>query len=174
MTDKDTGALPCRCPFPGGQTRHAKSHGPMSTCHGSPGRVLGMRREDLGSLAMFVAVAEERSFTRAAARLGISQSALSHAMRRLEARLSLRLLTRTTPIHAADRAGERLIETLGPTLDDIDAKLAALTELRERPAGAIRITTSQHAAQTLLWPVVDPPDRRASRHSVSNSTSIRA
>ncbi len=114
-----------------------------------------MRREDLGSLAMFLAVAEEQSFTRAAARLGISQSALSHAMRRLEAKLGLRLLTRTTRSVAPTEAGERLVETLRPALDDIDAKLAALTELRERPAGRIRITTSEHAAQTVLWPAVD-------------------
>lgn len=120
-----------------------------------------MRREDLGSLAMFLAVAEEQSFTRAAAKLGISQSALSHAMSRLEAKLGLRLLTRTTRSVAPTEAGERLAETLRPALDDIDAKLAALTELRERPAGTIRITTSGHAAQSVLWPVVN---RLAAEH----------
>lgn len=114
-----------------------------------------MRREELGSLAMFLAVADERSFTRAAARLGISQSALSHSMRRLEARLGLRLLTRTTRSVAPTEAGERLIETLRPALDEIDAKLASLTELRERPAGTVRITASRHAVRTVLWPVVD-------------------
>lgn len=93
-----------------------------------------MRREELGSLAMFLAVAEERSFTRAATKLGVSQSALSHAMRRLEAKLGLRLLTRTTRSVAPTEAGERLIETLRPALDEIDGKLASLTELRERPA----------------------------------------
>ncbi len=113
-----------------------------------------MRREDLGSLAMFLAVAEERNFTRAAARLGVSQSALSHSMRRLEAKLGLRLLTRTTRSVAPTVAGERLLETLRPALDDIDDKLASLTELRERPAGTIRITASKHAAQTILWPVI--------------------
>lgn len=104
---------------------------------------------------MFLAVAEERSFTRAAARLGVSQSALSHSMRRLEAKLGLRLLTRTTRSVSPTVAGERLLETLRPALDDIDNKLSSLTELRERPAGTIRITTSKHAARTILWPVVE-------------------
>ncbi|MDF0542905.1 LysR family transcriptional regulator [Sphingobium sp. H39-3-25] len=114
-----------------------------------------MRREELGNLAMFLAVAEERSFTKAAAKLGISQSALSHSMRRLEAKLGLRLLTRTTRSVAPTEAGERLIETLRPALDDIDDKLAALTELREKPAGTVRITTSAHAARAVLWPVIN-------------------
>ena len=104
---------------------------------------------------MFLAVAEERSFTRAAARLGVSQSALSHSMRRLETKLGLRLLTRTTRSVSPTVAGERLLETLRPALDDIDKKLSSLTELRERPAGTIRITTSKHAARTILWPVVE-------------------
>ena len=114
-----------------------------------------MKREDLGSLTMFLEVAEQRSFTRAASKLGISQSALSHAMRRLEAKLGLRLLTRTTRSVAPTEAGERLLETLRPALDEIDLKLAALTELREKPAGTVRLTTSIHAARTVLWPVVD-------------------
>jgi DNA-binding transcriptional LysR family regulator len=114
-----------------------------------------MRRGELGSLAMFLAVAEERSFTKAAAKLGISQSALSHSMRRLEAKLGLRLLTRTTRSVSPTEAGERLIETLRPALDDIDARLAALTELRDRPAGTVRITTSAHAARAVVWPVID-------------------
>lgn len=114
-----------------------------------------MRREELGNLAMFLAVAEERSFTRAAAKLGISQSALSHTVRRLEAKLGLRLLTRTTRSVAPTEAGERLIETLRPALDDIDDKLASLTELRERPAGTVRITSSMHAARATLWPAID-------------------
>jgi DNA-binding transcriptional LysR family regulator len=111
-----------------------------------------MRREELGDLAAFLAVADARSFTRAAARLGTSQSALSHVLKRLEARLGLRLLTRTTRSVAPTQAGERLIETLRPALDDIDARLAALTALREKPAGTIRINTSEHAAETVLWP----------------------
>jgi DNA-binding transcriptional LysR family regulator len=114
-----------------------------------------MRREDLGSLAMFLSVAEERSFTKAAAKLGVSQSALSHSMRRLEARLGLRLLTRTTRSVAATDAGERLIETLRPALEEIDYELASLTELRERPAGTVRITAGAHAARAVLWPVID-------------------
>lgn len=114
-----------------------------------------MKREDLGSLSTFLVVAEERSFTKAAAKLGISQSALSHSMRRLEARLGLRLLTRTTRSVAPTEAGERMLETLRPALDEIDTKLAELTELRERPAGTIRISAPEHAARTLLWPAVD-------------------
>lgn len=114
-----------------------------------------MQREHLGNLALFLAVAEERSFTRAAAKLGISQSALSHAIQRLEAQLGLRLLTRSTRSVSATEAGERLIETLRPAIDDIDRKLAALSDLRERPAGSIRITTPEHAARSLLWPAVD-------------------
>ncbi|MBB4099511.1 DNA-binding transcriptional LysR family regulator [Sphingomonas kyeonggiensis] len=109
----------------------------------------------MGSLAMFLSVAEERSFTRAAAKLGVSQSALSHSMRRLEARLGLRLLTRTTRSVAATDAGERLIETLRPALEEIDYKLASLTELRERPAGTVRITAGAHAARAVLWPAID-------------------
>jgi DNA-binding transcriptional LysR family regulator len=111
-----------------------------------------MKREDLGDLAAFLAVAEARSFTRAAAKLGTSQSALSHTLKRLEAGLGLRLLTRTTRSVAPTEAGERLIETLRPALDDIAERLAALTALREKPAGTIRINTSEHAAETVLWP----------------------
>jgi DNA-binding transcriptional LysR family regulator len=111
-----------------------------------------MRRDELGDLAAFLAVAEAASFTRAAAKLGTSQSALSHTIKRLEARLGLRLLTRTTRSVAATQAGERLIETLRPALDDIDARLSALTALRDKPAGTIRINTSEHAAETVLWP----------------------
>lgn len=113
-----------------------------------------MRREDLGDLSVFIAVAEERSFTRAAARLGASQSALSQTIRRLEARLGVRLLTRTTRSVSPTDAGMRLLERLGPAFDQIDLEIAALSELRDKPAGAIRITTSQHAAETILWPTL--------------------
>ena len=113
-----------------------------------------MRRGELGDLAAFLAVAEERSFTRAAARLGTSQSALSHTVRRLETRLGLRLLTRNTRSVAPTDAGERLLETLRPAFDDIDGRLAALVELRDKPAGTIRITTGQHAADRILWPAL--------------------
>jgi DNA-binding transcriptional LysR family regulator len=99
-----------------------------------------------------VAVGTERSFTRAAAKLGVSQSALSHTIRELEARLGVRLLTRTTRSVSPTEAGERLLHTLGPRFEEIDAELAALRELREKPAGTIRITATQHAVDTLLWP----------------------
>ena len=92
------------------------------------------------------------AFTRAAARLGVSQSAMSHTIRALEERLGLRLLTRTTRSVAPTAAGERLLQTVGPRFEEIDAELAALTELREKPAGTIRITTTEYAADTLLWP----------------------
>ncbi len=100
----------------------------------------------------FLAVARERSFTKAAAQLGVSQSALSHTIRGLEARLGLRLLTRTTRSVAATEAGERLLLTVGPRLEEIDHELTALSELREKPAGTIRITTAEHAAESILWP----------------------
>lgn len=104
---------------------------------------------------MFLAVVDARSFTGAAAKLGVSQSALSHAMRRLEAKLGLRLLNRTTRSVAPTDAGNQLIETLRPALEEIDSKLIALTQYRERPAGTIRLSASEHAAQTVLWPVID-------------------
>jgi DNA-binding transcriptional LysR family regulator len=113
-----------------------------------------MRRDQLGDLLAFLAVAEQRSFTRAAARLATSQSALSHTVRRLEAQLGVRLLTRTTRSVAPTEAGEQLIEALRPAFDTIDARLAALSELRVKPAGTIRITASQHAAETILWPAL--------------------
>lgn len=114
-----------------------------------------MHREDLVDLNAFMAVAEERSFTRAAARLNTSQSALSHTIRRLEARLGVRLLTRTTRSVAPTAAGERLLGTLRPALEDIASELSLLGELREKPAGLIRITTSRHAAVSVLWPVLE-------------------
>jgi len=113
-----------------------------------------MRREELADLNAFVAVAEERSFTRAAAKLGTSQSALSFTVRRLEERLGVRLLSRTTRSVAPTEAGERLLGTLGPALDKIGAELTALSELREKPAGTVRITAGEHAALTILWPAL--------------------
>jgi DNA-binding transcriptional LysR family regulator len=113
-----------------------------------------MRREELVDLNAFLAVAEEQSFTRAAAKLATSQSALSHTIRRLETRLGVRLLTRTTRRVAPTEAGERLLKTLGPALDDIAGELASLSELREKPAGRIRITASEHAAHSILWPAL--------------------
>ncbi|MFG1344355.1 LysR family transcriptional regulator [Xanthobacter autotrophicus DSM 431] len=114
-----------------------------------------MRREELVDLNAFLTVAEEQSFTRAAAKLGTSQSSLSHTVRRLETRLGVRLLTRTTRSVAPTAAGERLLSTLRPALDSIGAELQSLNELREKPIGTIRITTSDHAANTVLWPVLE-------------------
>jgi DNA-binding transcriptional LysR family regulator len=114
-----------------------------------------MRREELVDLNAFLTVAEEQSFTRAAAKLGTSQSALSHTIRRLEARLGVRLLTRTTRSLAPTEAGERLLGTLRPALDSIGDELVSLSELRDKPAGTIRITTSEHAANSVLWPALE-------------------
>ena len=114
-----------------------------------------MLRAKVNDLLAFLAVARERSFTRAAAQLGVSPSALSHAMHGLEARLGLRLLTRTTRSVAPTEAGERLVRSLGPCFEEIDAELAALTELREKPAGTLRITAGEHAADTILWPALE-------------------
>lgn len=111
-----------------------------------------MPSEDFNDLLAFVAVARERSFTRAAVQIGVSQSALSHRMRALETQLGLRLLTRTTRSVSPTEAGERLLQTLAPRFEEIQAELAALRELREKPAGTIRITAASHAADTLLWP----------------------
>ena len=113
-----------------------------------------MARQNINDLVAFLAVARERSFTRAAAKLGVSQSALSHTIRGLEERLGMRLLTRTTRSVAPTEAGERLVRTVGPRFEEIDAELSALTELREKPAGNIRITTGEHAAQAVLWPAL--------------------
>lgn len=113
-----------------------------------------MFRENANDLFAFIAVANERSFTRAAAKLGVSQSALSHTVRALEERLGLRLLTRTTRSVAPTEAGERLLQALGPRFEEIDAELAALSALRDKPAGNIRITAGEHAAQTILWPAL--------------------
>jgi DNA-binding transcriptional LysR family regulator len=111
-----------------------------------------MQRGNLDDLLAFVVVARERSFTKAAAKLGVSQSALSHTIRGLEARLGVRLLTRTTRSVSSTQAGERLLETVGPRFDEIDAELAALSEFRDRPAGTIRLTTIDYVADTILWP----------------------
>ncbi|MDB5951810.1 MAG: LysR family transcriptional regulator [Massilia sp.] len=113
-----------------------------------------MQREEMADLTAFLVVAEERSFTRAAAKLGMTQSALSQLMRRLEKRLGFRLLTRTTRSVAPTEAGERLLQTLAPALANLDASLAALGELRDKPAGTIRITSVEHAAKTIIWPAL--------------------
>jgi DNA-binding transcriptional LysR family regulator len=111
-----------------------------------------MQRGHLDDLLAFLAVAREQSFTRAAAKLGVSQSALSHTMRELEARLGVRLLTRTTRRVAPTEAGERLVQSLGPRFEEIEAELAALSELRDKPAGTVRITATEYAADAVLLP----------------------
>src|SRR6266498_2268052 len=111
-----------------------------------------MRRGNVTDIIAFLAVARERSFTRAAAKLGVSQSALSHTIRGLEERLGLRLLTRTTRSVSPTEAGERLLLTVGHRFEEIEAELEALSELREKPAGTIRITATDYAADTILAP----------------------
>ena len=111
-----------------------------------------MQRGNLDDLAAFVSVARERSFTKAAANLGVSQSALSHTIRELEARLGVRLLTRTTRSVSPTEPGERLLRTLAPRFEEIDAELAAIAELREKPAGTIRITATEFVIDTILLP----------------------
>jgi DNA-binding transcriptional LysR family regulator len=114
-----------------------------------------MPNGNLNNLIAFVTVARERNFTRAAARLGISQSALSQTIRNLKAGLGLRLLTRTTRSVAPSEAGERLLNTIGPACDQIEAGMAALSELREKPAGTIRITADEYAAGAVVWPALE-------------------
>ena len=113
-----------------------------------------MRRQDINDLLAFLAVAREGSFTKAAAKLGVSQSALSHTMRGLEERLAVRLLTRTTRRVSATAAGDRLLRSLGPRFEEIEAELDALSELRAKPAGTIRITAGEHAAVAVLDPAL--------------------
>jgi DNA-binding transcriptional LysR family regulator len=114
-----------------------------------------MPRHSLNDLLAFIVVARERSFTRAAAQLGVSPSALSHTIRGLEERLRLRLLTRSTRSVSPTEAGERLLESIGPRLDEIDMELEALSELRDKPAGTIRISSADHAATQVLWPKLE-------------------
>ncbi|RQZ42150.1 LysR family transcriptional regulator [Burkholderia sp. Bp9090] len=115
-----------------------------------------MPRDNFADLLAFIAVARERSFTRAAARLGVSQSALSHTIRSLETRLGVRLLTRTTRSVAPTEAGERLLLNLAPRFDEIEAELSALAELRDKPAGTVRINATDYVIRTLLWPKLSP------------------
>ena len=114
-----------------------------------------MPRENFNDLFAFVAVAREGSFTRAAAQLRVSQSALSHTLRALETRLGIRLLTRTTRSVSPTEAGARLLQTLGARFEEIEAEVAALSDLRDKPAGTIRITAAEHAASTVLWPKLE-------------------
>jgi DNA-binding transcriptional LysR family regulator len=111
-------------------------------------------RTNLNDVVAFLAVAREKSFTRAAAQLGVSQSALSHAISGLEARLGVRVLARTTRSVAPTEAGERLLRAIGPRLEEIDAELTGLSELRDKPAGTLRITAGEHSAEAILWPAL--------------------
>ncbi len=125
-----------------------------------------MPRQPIHDLAAFIAVAREQSFTKAAARLGVSQSALSHTITGLEKRLGLRLLSRNTRSVSPTPAGARLLDTVGPRMDEIESELAALSEFRDKPAGTIRITAGEHAAEAVLWPALakllpDYPDINA-------------
>lgn len=115
-----------------------------------------MLKDNFNDLLSFLVVARERSFTRAAAQLGVSQSALSHAMRNLETRLEVRLLTRTTRSVAPTEAGEQLFMRLSPHLLEIEQELTALRDTRDRPAGNIRLTAGEHAMSAVLWPVLKP------------------
>jgi DNA-binding transcriptional LysR family regulator len=111
-----------------------------------------VRRDNVNDLLAFLAVARERSFTRAAKKAGLSQSALSHTIRQLEERLGVRLLTRTTRAVAPTEAGQRLLDSIGPSFDEIETQVAALSELRDKPAGTIRIAASDYAISSVLWP----------------------
>ena len=115
-----------------------------------------MSRENINDLFAFLAVAHDRSFTRAAARLGVSQSALSHTIRGLETRLGVRLLTRTTRSVSPTEAGERLMQTVQPRLEEIEAEIAAVSELGDKPAGTIRITAIDHVVDSIIWPRLAP------------------
>src|SRR5215218_3892772 len=136
-----------------------------------------MARKSVDDLIAFLAVAREQSFTRAAARLGVSQPALSQTIRTLEGRLGVRLLTRTTRSVSTTEAGERLLQTVGPHFDGIEAGLAALSVMRDKPAGTVRITAPEHAAETVLWPSLatllpDYPDIHVEVVTESNLTNI--
>src|ERR1700710_1754872 len=113
-----------------------------------------MQRDTAADLVAFLAVAREQSFTRAAAQLGVSQSALSQTVRGLEARLGVRLLTRTTRRASPTEAGQRLLHSVGPRFAEIDGELQAVAELRDKPAGTIRLTATENAAQAVLWPAL--------------------
>src|ERR1700712_754527 len=113
-----------------------------------------MRSGDFSDLAAFLAVAEAGSFTRAAAKLGLSQSALSYSVRMLEQRLGVRLIARTTRSLSVTDAGERLLRSLRPAFDHINSEVAAVSALRDKPTGTIRINTFRHAARSILWPVI--------------------
>jgi DNA-binding transcriptional LysR family regulator len=113
-----------------------------------------MRRDNINDFQAFIAVARARSFTKAAAKLGVSQSALSFTLRQLEARLGIRLLTRTTRSVSLTEAGERLLRRIGPHFDEIEGAISALGASRDKPAGTIRLNSVEHASDAILWPVI--------------------
>lgn len=136
-----------------------------------------MQRDGMKDLLWFVAVARERSFTKAAAKLGTSQSTLSSTIKDLEARLGVRLLTRTTRSVAPTEAGERLFQSLVPRFEEIEADLASLVAFRDKPSGTVRITLSDHALQTTVWPKLQPvlsdyPDVRIELYSDNGMKNI--
>ena len=138
-----------------------------------------MARDNINDILVFLAVARERSFTRAAAKLGMTQSALSHIVRSLEARLGVRLLTRTTRSVSPTEAGERLLLNVGPRLDEIEAEITAVSDLGDKPAGTIRITAIDQVIDTVLWPRIAPllpqyPDLHVEIHSDYRLVDIAA
>jgi len=130
-------------------------------------------REHLSEILDFLAVARERSFTRAAAQLGVSQSALSHAVRSLETRMGVRLLTRTTRSVSATEAGERLIHSVAPRLAEIEAEIAAVSELSDKVAGTIRLTAIDHVVESIVWPRIGPVLHQYPDLKVEISTDYR-
>ncbi|EJL85768.1 transcriptional regulator [Herbaspirillum sp. CF444] len=136
-----------------------------------------MARENLNDLLAFIAVAREGSFTKAAAQLGVSQSALSQTVKELEARLGIRLLTRTTRSVAPTEAGERMMLTIAPRLEEVENELAALSELRDKPSGTLRLTASEHASNAILMPKLakllpDYPDIKVEINSENRLVDI--
>ena len=138
-----------------------------------------MARDNINDILIFFEVARERSFTRAAAKLGMTQSALSHIIRALEARLGVRLLNRTTRSVSPTEAGERLLQNVAPRLEEIDAEISAVSDLGDKPIGTIRITAIDHVIDTLLWPRLAPvlpqyPDLHVEMHADYRLTDIAA
>jgi DNA-binding transcriptional LysR family regulator len=138
-----------------------------------------MARDNINDILIFFEVARERSFTRAAAKLGMTQSALSHIIRALEARLGVRLLNRTTRSVSPTEAGERLLQNVAPRLEEIDAEIAAVSDLGDKPIGTIRITAIDHVIDTVLWPRLSPvlpqyPDLHVELHADYRLTDIAA
>ncbi|MRW93483.1 LysR family transcriptional regulator [Duganella sp. FT80W] len=132
-----------------------------------------MARDNINDILVFLAVARERSFTRAAAKLGMTQSALSHIIRGLESRLGVRLLTRTTRSVSPTEAGERLLQNVAPRLEEIEAEITAISDLGDKPAGTVRITAIDHTVDTVLWPRIAPLLREYPDLNVEISSEYR-